>query len=199
MSRRDNDMNNFDDSTKKHLHNSKWSTRPAYLQEYLSNEQHHEQVRERLMAEQSNSKIDDINLRLAEKYRYDIFPRMERTGDRYHANMLSGFTEKQHDEWKTMHRHCGRMNASRRAKIMREMQEDTNVTPQEFHLHIMTCEEVWYQHVWKYFDDIAALQQIHEDKVNRLADLENIKRLSDLSRRKNKERIAAQNEKWLKP
>ena len=198
MTRRDSDMNNDDTTGKKHLHDGIWSTRPAHLQKYRSQEQHLEQVRERWIAEQSESKIDEINLILAKKYHYDKLPRMERTGDRYHENMLSGFTEEQHVEWKTMHRHCGRMDDRSRAKIMREMQKDANVTPEEFHWHIMTCEEVWYQHVWEYFDDIAVIQQIEHDEINRIADLDKIKRLADVTHRKIQERRAAENASWLK-
>ena len=47
MSRRDSDMNNYDTTGKKHLHDGIWSTRPAHLQKYRSQEQHLEQVRER--------------------------------------------------------------------------------------------------------------------------------------------------------
>ncbi|KAJ1466799.1 hypothetical protein T484DRAFT_1756345 [Baffinella frigidus] len=81
---------------------------------------------------QENKMTDIKNIELARVYGYEKFPRKPPNGFDAHTGRARGWTRAQIQEWKDINAHRGNMLDSRRAWIMRSMQQKMGVSPEEF-------------------------------------------------------------------
>ncbi|KAJ1467882.1 hypothetical protein T484DRAFT_1755542 [Baffinella frigidus] len=118
----------------------------GYHQEFLhrdgnwSNSRNREKAAEEYRQTAENKITDKINIKLAHQYNYSKFPHKPPNGYNPKTGMARGWTPTQVQEWKEMHAHCGGMHDSTRASIMREMQQEAGVVPEDFHDYVEMLE-----------------------------------------------------------
>ena len=89
--------------------------------------------------------LDEKNLDAARYYDYSNCLWLDPNGKNTPDMKDQHYTPDQYQEWARIHPHCGSMTQDTRARIMRQMQKDARIKPENFHAYVTEQDNYFHR------------------------------------------------------